>query len=959
MTSVTGKEYQKLVNALQHHRDTGNILAVVIVDDWEQENTLISGLFADLQEEFEIKSWTIEGTYPSIIAYLLREPFETDRPAILFVEGWRNLSTEERDRAIDRLNQEREALRQVGCSFVFFVPPDVATIMRKKAGDFWDCITGPFEFVAATAAAERRKREMLRGYYLNYLRRGQGQLDFRGILPLKELISLPLPELFVPLQVRYEDTSVLPGPERFGAVDQGKTEPLDFNKLLLGKKRVVLLGDPGMGKTTLLSYIALALAEGPGAVGTRLGIEIAPDEMWFPLLFPVCAYARTLREKPDISLAAYLPLYFKGRGQGGLKPLFDYELERGNCLVLLDGLDEITLTGERREVVERIRDFILRYPTNRFIVTSRPASYGQAHLGEDFAVITITPFTKDEIKTFVQRWFTAFREHGFGREARSPDDLLKAILNNPGVFDLARTPLLLTIMVLLYYYRGARFPHRRVDLYSQCVEALVETWNWARSLADRPVMPEQLQFDTRYVTGVLGPIAFWMHEQEPGIVVARSELERRVALWLQEREGLSEIRAQRRANTFIEVVSEQSGLLLEWGSDEYGFPHKTFEEFLAAEYVAWRQNVNELVCERMGDPRWEEVIRLTAGLLRGERLEGLLTAMLATAEDSPERASRFVLIGGCLRDAGRGAVGIDIRDKVLAGLVTTTSDPGESFKIRRDSADVLGELGDPRLGEVVEIPLGELVMGLPDREIGAIIRQAGDRPDLRRMLALATPQQRVPVSAFAIDRYPVTNWQYKQFMDAGGYNNDAYWSEEGWRWRLGTSPRPAYWDDDEFGMRKPNCPVVGVSWYEAEAFCRWRSAYMTEKTGQEHLYRLPTEAEWEWAARGDDGRWWPWGMMWEEDRANTDSVLYVTTPVGIYPAGASPFEVLDMAGNVLEWTADPFKGYDEDYPQTPRVRTVRGGSFNVLRWRAMCTTRQALGCNQRLGAGGFRCVLVR
>jgi formylglycine-generating enzyme required for sulfatase activity len=216
----------------------------------------------------------------------------------------------------------------------------------------------------------------------------------------------------------------------------------------------------------------------------------------------------------------------------------------------------------------------------------------------------------------------------------------------------------------------------------------------------------------------------------------------------------------------------------------------------------------------------------------------------------------------------------------------------------------------------------------------------------------------VSVGAFAIDRYQVTNWQYKQFMDAGGYTNKEYWSEKGWRWRLENSTKPAYWDHDELGIRKPNHPVVAVSWYEAEAFCNWRSAYMTEETGHEHRYRLPTEAEWEWAARGHNGRWWPWGMTWEEDHANADRILYVTTPVGIFPAGASPFGVLDMAGNALEWTADRFKRYDEEYPQVPEAKTVRGGSFSAGKWWTMCITRQALGSKERHGSTGFRCVMV-
>lgn len=158
--------------------------------------------------------------------------------------------------------------------------------------------------------------------------------------------------------------------------------------------------------------------------------------------------------------------------------------------------------------------------------------------------------------------------------------------------------------------------------------------------------------------------------------------------------------------------------------------------------------------------------------------------------------------------------------------------------------------------------------------------------------------------AYRISQTPITNAQYHAFVDAGGYTERRYWTEAGWQWRTQqeiTGPESYGSDSDQ-----PNHPVVGVSWYEAMAFCRW----LSEQTGKK--ITLPTEEQWEKAARGTDGRKYPWGNTIDPDKANYwDTKIQHTTPVGSYPAGASPYGALDMAGNVWEWTASPWERHDD------------------------------------------------
>lgn len=185
----------------------------------------------------------------------------------------------------------------------------------------------------------------------------------------------------------------------------------------------------------------------------------------------------------------------------------------------------------------------------------------------------------------------------------------------------------------------------------------------------------------------------------------------------------------------------------------------------------------------------------------------------------------------------------------------------------------------PRDGSpMVLVPAGPFPMGLPD---GDILAEDHEKP-----------QRTVKLAAFWIDVYPVTNARFRRFLADGGYDERAWWSEDGWAWKRRDDIRlPAQWQVP--GWDGPDQPVCGISWYEADAYARWAGR------------RLPTDAEWERAARGTDGRRYPWGDDWPTpDRANFDARIGRTTPVGLYRDGVSPCGCYDMAGNVNNWTSD-------------------------------------------------------
>lgn len=196
----------------------------------------------------------------------------------------------------------------------------------------------------------------------------------------------------------------------------------------------------------------------------------------------------------------------------------------------------------------------------------------------------------------------------------------------------------------------------------------------------------------------------------------------------------------------------------------------------------------------------------------------------------------------------------------------------------------------------------------------------------------------IPGKGYSIAKYPLTNAQYALFVEAGGYDQRQWWTDAGWEakqqgvaldWSKGegvatnipwTEPRD--WHDSRFNGA--DYPVVGVTWYEAVAFCRW----LSETTGE--TITLPTEDQWQYAAQGDDGRVYPWSNEWDCSRCN-NSVKPChsegTTPVQQYEGkGDSPFGVVDMAGNVWEWCLTDYDNKTNDV-NGDASRVIKGGGW--------------------------------
>jgi formylglycine-generating enzyme required for sulfatase activity len=252
--------------------------------------------------------------------------------------------------------------------------------------------------------------------------------------------------------------------------------------------------------------------------------------------------------------------------------------------------------------------------------------------------------------------------------------------------------------------------------------------------------------------------------------------------------------------------------------------------------------------------------------------------------------------------------------------------------------------------EMVLIPAGEFLMGSnPEKD-----------PDAQDN---EQPQKSLHLAEFLIARAPITNSQYKHFVYATYYRQPTHWRER----------PPPPWDD----IPSPEHPVVNVSWYDASAYCHW----LSDVTGQS--YRLPSEAEWEKGARGPFGRIYPWGNQWNPKKCHMRSLLNrlflafseqteksatgaMTASVGKHPQGMSPYGLLDMAGNVWEWTTslyrfgypyDPADGREDLEASKDAARVIRGGCFIRNRIQARCACRRGCIPKTRHEAVGFRVVI--
>jgi hypothetical protein len=763
--------------------------------------------------------------------------------------------------------------------------------------------------VAPPASADPAK-------YLDYLREQTGWIDIRGLqVGTGKAHRFPIEDLYIPLTTARSARAAAEGAER---------KPMKL-EAALACHRLVIVGDPGSGKTTFLRRVAFALCDAAAtpaapddaATGflprlTAIFRRAAPAVLGpaLPLLIRIADLAehiRSCRSTPSqgapttAESPAWLVHFLKTKSQEFNWDLdagfFERKLSDGSAILLLDGLDEAPRKAERESIARLFEHATQAYKQCRFVVTTRPLTYTGRSLLEGFETAQIEPLGAEAIQRFLEHWCRGlFPESAHAAELHLAE-LAEALRSSAEIRRMARNPVMLTALAVVHW-NERRLPEQRADLYESVL-------NWlARSREKR----EGREPADRCLA-ILQQLALGMQSQPEGRALQVSK-GRAADMLAPQFDAVPEPRRRQIAQEFVEQEEVDSGIVVSRGS-EIRFWHLTFQEYLAARAIAGladkaQQNLL-LTAERIYKPEWREVALLLGGVLHKQgkdKMDGLVSALLEKGE-CPSLAQQVRcagLLGAMVRDLRPfNYQPADPRyqrtmDAVL-GIFDVDKAYDIEFSVRLEAAEALGQAGDPRL-----------------RHDNWITIEGGGP---------ANPKP------FQIGRYPVTVEEYRHFVEDEGYQNESWWRARG----FGQNTEPRDWDEQ---LLHPNRPVTGVSWYEAAAYCAWAGA------------RLPSEAEWKRAARGLTGWEYSWGNEApDEKRANFDMKVGEPTPVGLYPAGATPEGVADMAGNVWEWVKD---WYERD-----KMRVLRGGSFVDDTSLLRAASRARFAPDVRIYDNGFRC----
>ncbi|MDX2029129.1 MAG: SUMF1/EgtB/PvdO family nonheme iron enzyme [Blastocatellia bacterium] len=752
---------------------------------------------------------------------------------------------------------------------------------------------------------------------------------------------------------------------------------------------LVLLGAPGSGKSTLLRRLQLDHSEDRLADGG--------EEITFFLQLNEYHGEQSPRD--------WLLTCWRER-HPELPPLETW-LQKGRALLLLDALNEMQppAGSGHRELIAAWKEFTQKVcrQGNRVLFSCRSLDYSASLSSRDLPVpqIQVQPMTEEQVLGFLKVY------------APAQEPRIWAELKGSPQFTLFQTPYFLKLLCDQVEASG-ELPKGRAGLFTGFVrKALAREIDGDGDLfRDAALLDER---DHRKLSqskwadafdlpenGLLLPrlshLAFTM--QENGM---RSEGAQVRVGYAQACEMLADPDAKRilKAGLALTVLDEQIA------RDEITFFHQLLQEYFAARRLAKTPNpalVRVEWTKEKARPPLEETL---AGLADGDPLPPLpqtgweeTTLTAAPMSREPEAFIRALLPHNLPLAARCAAspelqIGETLRREIQQALLASTQDPLTDLRARIAAGEALGLLGDPRfekrsgphgdylLPPLIEIPGGTYPMGdkngLYDRE---------------------KPPCKVKLAPFQVGQFPVTNAEYKLFMDAGGYEREEWWDtdeskawlrgeastdgqKESWRdnrktlqgwsedhirglvtqnritseqaddwletrnwtdeefeqWLDETFPsgklyrQPEFWDDARFN--NPSQPVVGVTWFEARAYCNWLTA---NDAASSRLFRLPTEAEFEAAARGTKGRIYPYGKAFDVSRCNTfESHIRRTTPVGIFD-NATPEGIFDLSGNAYTWTLSifdqdrypyPYRPDDgrEDFSQTGVKRVLRGGSF--------------------------------
>jgi formylglycine-generating enzyme required for sulfatase activity len=817
----------------------------------------------------------------------------------------------------------------------------------------------------------------------------------------KKMRPIPIESAYVTFDAEVESLGDIDNKADLEARLKNLGGRISFERVLMLGPRLVITAGAGIGKSIVLLWLAHALADAIETdIGASADALNLTKPLPVPIYLPLGLYAQHLKQQTSAanakgggqSLPRFIDAYLRDNTLGLPSDFFSVLISADTPVVLLlDGLDEIVDEGQREVVSAHVASLSRSKANVRFVVTCRTSAYQRrTQLGDGFIQLKPAPFESQHVQQLVEKAYYSLydisnREQF--REARQrAEDLLKSIgqlemrrqkqATKP-IAPLIDSPLMARLAMIVHSYAGS-LPEQRAELLMKAVEALLSA-DYELDPGAGQWLASQVGGDWRIHRKILQEVAFSMQRDE--------------ALEIAER-GLQTVLQQdhaQHAATVIQVAKGRGGLLNEWNG-RYRFVHPSLQHSLAACHLCSNHDPESLASflvlgDRITQEWWREVSFLVAGYFTAatnpDRDEHKLAEfLLALAERSRDAectpANRFA----CVEVAAQAAVeflpqATTLRTSLAERMASVMEDrdamDSASAHTRVAMGNALGKFGDPRgyAMRVDEMRLcyvsaGPFFMGSDQGDPDAFDDEKCIHPDWYQAGYDVT-------YGYLIGQHPVTTAQYAGFINDHGYDNPIWWdsARRAGVWKRGKIKRrvakldagvaqpqtpEAYWDlvkagrvsegedesdrpwnFDERLREQPNHPVVGLTWYEALAFCQWLEARWRARGWLAASQRvcLPNEPEWEKAARGGlqlpaqamtttlaamrDGlkqtilpaesmnpgprRRYPWGDEFEPEFANTREIAVGTTcAVGCFANGQSPYACHDMGGNVSEWT---------------------------------------------------------
>ena len=737
------------------------------------------------------------------------------------------------------------------------------------------------------------RRELLLTDYLNDVIADTESIDIQGIYgepgSVAGASSFSIEEHYTPLR-----TTGPPESSRaatFEELAEGeRSERTTLTEALRSCRRLLIVGEPGGGKTTFLRFIACVLAkDAMGRVEPRrkdlIGLDLDQSPP-VPIYMRITALSTAARSACSDACAGsgWRVLLQAMEAVYGLETgaLLQGLLDAGECALLLDGLDEEPDPTLRTRIVSITQSVLAHWGDNLVVISSRPFGYQAVSNIRNLDTVHIDKFNEPEIMAFLRRWAHArFPDEQERRRNRYLPILREEVLSVPRIRRMATNPVMLTCLCVVHWNQR-KLPEGKVDLLMAVLRWMIEAKEEKRRARG---------FNGTFAGECLKALALAMTEHAEGkqvqadIAWAAEQLE----VPFRDELGIEGDAFRRRGMDFLEAEMIDSGIVEQTGRGQLRFWHFTFQEHYAGAALADKDDGDGVegwwahIAGHLDDRQWDEVLDHFTGCLakRGrKRLHQLVERILKTSIDLPSLARAVGVLGRLLKileaydyQPPKSLGWASARQQVMA-IFTEEGARVVDVNQRIDAAEALGRSGDPRL-----LPLAPEMLPVPDLE------------------------------GVLLGRYPVVVSQYSRFVEEGGYSDRQFWKDD-WQTRQKAGwKEPKDWPEQ---IDHGNRPVTRVSWYEAMAYCRW----LSKKTGAS--YRLPTSEGWEKAAVHPRGGDYPWGETEpSEEHLNFRRNVGRPTPVGVYPMGGAHGGHMDMAGNVWEWTSTKLGA----------GRVIRGGSW--------------------------------